>query len=82
MPSFLSDRLFKIGAAMAILGSAPLYTIIFLAKHGMWPDPDPNPVGPGLLCFVTLWPGIALMVIGVVRSVRRGSKRSENPGPQ
>jgi len=41
---------------MVILGSAPLLTIIFLSKIGLWPDPNSNPIGPGLLVFVTFWP--------------------------
>jgi hypothetical protein len=43
MLPFLSDRIFRIGAAVVILGSAPLLIIIFLSKIGLWPDPHPNP---------------------------------------
>jgi len=68
---YLSDRIFQVGAAILVMGSAPLLTIIFLAKIGRWPDPNPNPIGPGLLVFFTFWPGIILMVLGVVRVRRR-----------
>jgi hypothetical protein len=64
MLPFLSDRIFRIGAAVVILGSAPLLTIFFLSKIGLWPDPNPNPIGPGLLVFVTFWPGVILMAAG------------------
>ena len=75
MLPFLSDRLFLIGAAVVILGSLPLLAILFLAKVGLWPDPNPNPVGPGLLVFVTFWPGVILMAAGIFRSaIRRGGK--------
>ena len=46
---------------------APLIGIVALAKIGLWPDPDPNPIGPGLLTFVTFWPGVLLMTIGARR---------------
>lgn len=75
MLPFLSDRLFQIGAAVVILGGAPLFTILLLAKIGLWPDPHPNPVGPGILVFVTFWPGVILMAAGIFRSaIRRGGK--------
>lgn len=75
MLPFLSDRLFLIGAAVVILGSLPLLVILLLAKVGLWPDPHPNPVGPGLLVFVTFWPGVLLMAAGIFRSaIRRGGK--------
>jgi len=74
MLPFLSDKLFKIGAAVVILGSAPLLFILLMSKIGLWPDPNPNPVGPGLLVFVTFWPGVLLMAAGIFRSLRRGGK--------
>lgn len=73
MLPFLSDKIFRIGAAVVILGSAPLLSIIFLWKIGLWPDPNPNPIGPGLLFFVTFWPGVILMVVGILRSLMRRS---------
>lgn len=76
MLPFLSDRLFRIGAAVVIIGSAPLITILLLAKVGLWTDPNPNPVGPGLLVFVTFWPGVILMAAGIFRSAIRRPGRS------
>ena len=72
MKEYFSNWLFAVGFAVLVLGSAPLFTIILLAKIGLWPDSDPNPIGPGLLTFVTFWPGIVLMVIGArrVRALR------------
>jgi len=77
MLPFLSDKLFRIGAAVVIIGSAPLFTILLLAKVGLWPDPNPNPVGPGLLVFVTFWPGVILMAAGIFRSAIRRPGRSK-----
>lgn len=62
-----SNRLFKIGLAILLLGAAPLIGIIVLAKIGIWPDPDPNPIGPGLLFFFSFWPGVILMCVGFIR---------------
>jgi hypothetical protein len=52
----------------AVLGSAPLLSIIAASKIGVLDDPNPNPVGFGILAACTFWPGIALAVIGVVLS--------------
>ncbi|MGC1422907.1 MAG: hypothetical protein WA354_03800 [Terracidiphilus sp.] len=67
MKEYFSSWLFTAGFIVLLVGSAPLLTIIVLAKIGIWPDPDPNPIGPGLLTFVTFWPGVLLMVIGARR---------------
>jgi hypothetical protein len=50
-----------------VLGSGPLFVIIALAAVGLWPDPDPNPIGPGLLFLVSFWPAVFCTVIGVAR---------------
>jgi hypothetical protein len=67
MKDYFSNWIFTTGFVVLVLGSAPLIAIIVLAKIGVWPDPDPNPIGPGLLTFFTFWPGVLLMVIGVKR---------------
>lgn len=73
MAQYFSNRLFKIGFWLFVIGCGPLFCIIFLAGIGLWPDADPNPIGPGLLAFLTFWPSIICMVIGVVQT-RRGAK--------
>ena len=74
MAEYLRSRLVRVGLAWLIVGSAPLLLIILAAAVGWWPDPNPNPIGPGLLFFVTFWPGVICVAIGVarVRSGRRG----------
>lgn len=67
MKGYFSNLLFTVGFIVLVLGSAPLLTIILLAKIGVWPDPDPNPIGPGLLTFITFWPGAFLMFTGARR---------------
>ena len=70
MREYLKSKLFVTGLLLVLLGSAPLVTIIVLADLGLWPDPDPNPVGPGILHFLTFWPGLVCTIAGGVQ-VRR-----------
>jgi hypothetical protein len=63
-------RIFWIGAIGLIVGTGPLLAIITAAELGLTRDPNPNPIGPGLLAFLTFWPSIILLVIGVGQKVR------------
>jgi hypothetical protein len=36
---------------LVLVGWTPLWDIVLLAAIGLWPDPNPNPIGPGLLFF-------------------------------
>jgi hypothetical protein len=67
----LRSRLVQIGLAVLVLGSAPLFLIIAAASVGLWPDPNPNPIGPGILAFLTVWPGVIILALGVVGVWRR-----------
>jgi hypothetical protein len=55
-----------IGIAMMVVGTSPLLLVLWLSK-----DPNPNPVGPGILSFLTFWPGLGLVIAGVMRRLRR-----------
>ena len=46
-----TSRLLWIGLALFVLGSGPLLITILLATLGLTRDPDPNPVGFGILAF-------------------------------
>jgi len=70
MGTYLQSTWVKVGLGLLVVGSGPLLFIIVAAAVGLWPDPNPNPVGPGLLFFFTFWPAVICIVIGVVR-VRR-----------
>ena len=76
MRTYLQSRWTKVGLGLLIVGSAPLLFIIVAAAVGLWPDPNPNPIGPGLLFFVTFWPAIICIVIGVVRVRGRNQLRT------
>jgi len=67
MREYLADRLVRIGLSILVVGSAPLLGIILLAEIGVWPDPNPNPIGPGLLFFFSFWPGVITFGLGIWR---------------
>ena len=71
MRDYLQSRLVQVGLGLLILGTGPLLFIIVAAAVGLWPDPNPNPIGPGLLALLTFWPSVICLGIGIAR-VRRG----------
>jgi hypothetical protein len=68
----------KIGWGLFVLGSGPLLLIIFLAKVGIWPDPNPNPVGLGMMAFFTFWPSIICIAIGSITWWRKKHHEKSN----
>jgi hypothetical protein len=74
MNRYFANCLFKVGFWVFVLGSGPLLAIIALAAIGLWPDPNPNPLGPGLLAFFTFWPSIICMIIGAIQARTRASR--------
>lgn len=71
MKDYLANRWFKTGTYLVVLGWGPLLAIIILAAIGLWPDPNPNPVGPGLLFFFTFWPAVICLCIGAWQTRRQ-----------
>lgn len=71
---YLKDWIFTTGLALLLLGTGPLVAIVLLAKIGLGADPNPNPIGPGMLCFFTVLPSILLMSLGA-RRVRSRLRR-------
>jgi len=55
---------------MIVLGTGPLVVTLVLANAGLTADPNPNPVGFGILAFLTFWPGLILTLIGAALSVQ------------
>jgi hypothetical protein len=72
MHKYLQSTMFRVGVGLLILGASPLVLIVVAAAIGLWPDPHPNPVGPGLLFALTFWPAVICIVVGVIRVRRRG----------
>ena len=73
MRTYLQSGWTKVGIGLLVVGTGPLLFIIVAASIGLWPDPNPNPIGPGLLFFFTFWPAVLCIFIGVVR-VRRSRR--------
>lgn len=64
---YLRSPWVRAGLGLLVLGSAPLLGIVALAKLGLWPDPDPNPIGPGLLFLFLGFLGTIALAVGAVR---------------
>lgn len=73
MNRYLTSPLVKAGIGLFLVGCGPLLAIIAAARLGLTSDPNPNPIGPGLLAFVTFWPSVILSGIGVVRVMRQNA---------
>jgi hypothetical protein len=58
--------------ALLFIGSGPLWLIIVASIIGIWPENGINPFTPGLLFFVTFWPSVALLAIGLIKGLFRG----------
>src|SRR5438552_16431679 len=65
------SRFLRIGLVLLCIGIGPLLVVILAAQLGLTRDPNPNPVGFGILAFFTFWPSVILIVIGIVRTVNR-----------
>ncbi len=67
MSQYLKSTWVRVGLVLLVVGATPLLFIITAAALGLWPDPNPNPVGPGILFGLTFWPAIICIVVGVIR---------------
>jgi hypothetical protein len=76
MKDYLQSRWIRAALVIAGIGWTPLFGIILLAHLGIWPDPNPNPIGPGLLFFFTAWPAIICLVVGIVQVKRSAGART------
>jgi hypothetical protein len=65
------SRFLWIGLALLCLGTGPLISVILATQFGFTRDPNPNPVGFGILALFTFWPSVILIVIGVVRTLHK-----------
>jgi len=71
---YWDSKLVKVGTVLFVVGSGPLLLIIAAADLGLTKDPNPNPVGFGILAGLTFWPSIIMIIAGVV-SVARARQR-------
>ena len=72
-PKVFKNWLVRAGVIMLVVGTGPLLAIIAAAKLGLTADPDPNPVGPGMLAGLTFWPSVILIGLGVFRARKQES---------
>ena len=77
-PRFKLTPMFWTRLGLLVFGTGPLLAIILAASLGLLSDPDPNPIGPGLLAFFTFWPAVILIVWGLIASLAIGA-RKRNP---
>lgn len=59
------------GLAVLLGGTGPLVATMLAAKAGWLQDPNPNPVGFGILAFLTFWPGVGMTIGGGLLSLGR-----------
>jgi hypothetical protein len=76
---FLKSKLVIAGLILFAAGSGPLLVTILLAAFGMTKDPNPNPVGFGLLAAFTFWPSLLLLGMGIWRTLGSTPVVSEAP---
>ena len=78
MRKYFRSKLVIVGTVLFVVGAGPLLFIISAAALGLWPDPDPNPIGPGLLFFFMFWPSVICIILGVLRINRRQREDQQN----
>jgi hypothetical protein len=63
--AYLASRWVRIGGWIALIGALPLLGVILAAKVGLWLDPNPNPIGLGLLFLFAGLVGMVCAVVGI-----------------
>lgn len=59
------NRYLKAGLWTLGLGTGPL--MLFVISDAVGITHNSNPIGPGLLAFLTFWPGVILTLIGIAK---------------
>src|SRR5580765_2178555 len=70
---YLQSPWVRAGGAISLAGAIPLLGVIIAAFVGLWPDPNPNPVGLGFLFLAAGVLGCVLALVGVIRCETAGS---------
>ena len=71
------DPLLRWGLILLAVGTGPLALVILAAALGLTRDPNPNPIGFGILAGITFWPSVFMIAFGFSRMRR---KRWAQPG--
>ena len=80
-PRFHPGVLFWTGLVIFAVGSGPLLVTILLAALGVTKDPNPNPIGFGIMAMFTFYPSLGLIVGGLMAAFfrhRAAKKRFHN----
>jgi Na+/melibiose symporter-like transporter len=66
------------GLILIVVGAGPLVVIMLAAALGFTQDPDPNPVLFGMSAMFSFWPGLLMIVVGVIRAGGRINDEGES----
>lgn len=80
---YLASRWVRLGGWIALVGALPLLGVILAAKVGLWLDPNPNPIGLGLLFVAAGLVGMVCALVGVYQvevEQRQAAASSERDG--
>jgi hypothetical protein len=69
MKDLLKSRLFLAGLITLIVGASPL--LLYILYEYVTGRTGGNPVGLGLLFFVSFWPAVIMMGLGALSALRR-----------
>lgn len=69
------SKIFKAGAVLFGVGITPL--LLYVLFEAVTGKTGGNPVGLGLLFFVTFWPAVIMMIAGAVSALLRKDKARE-----
>jgi hypothetical protein len=67
---FIDSWAIRGGVFLLVIGSGPLFAIILAAQLGLTRDPNPNPIGPGMLAGWTFLPSVVLILAGLLAGDR------------
>ncbi len=76
---YRDSRVVQVGVAGLVFGSGPLLLAVVISH--LKGDPNPNPVGPGILCGFTFTPSLVCLVIGLIKvSLQKKTTTRFGPG--
>ncbi len=67
MGPYLRSWWIRAGLLCLVVGTGPLVSIMEAAGLRMTDDPNPNPIYFGMLAFLTFWPSLGRIFVGIWR---------------
>lgn len=62
--ALITEKLVRAGLVTIVFGTGPLVVNMIL-------DPKANPIGLGILAMLSFWPGILMLLVGLVSVIAR-----------